>query len=330
MEVPHRLWVGRYSLFLSRSTHLSLRLRLVSHLRSEHLLDRDHYLGWILSSLQACDVDSLPIWMLVMQIHWAELLRHRQRGRRLVEALLEQINQIHIRQYQVAVEQRLIIVMRAIDGPDNDIYGTLILQLAESLKSILISHPRWFLMPRLWHKYESILHQYIGEDDSRPNSVFEQISKRNQRLFRVSEESQTWRPPNTPRQKLIHLLDTVPINTDFLPLAANCLQIIEDLDALVAACLEWASTMYRNGSERIYICVRLLRQFGRTRAGLDASVMRFLATATDSGLTSLDKNQLYRIVAELLRSKHISPGKYLSWLMARGNLGVRPVAVPVY
>lgn len=82
------------SIAAKQTTYLPCRLRLASHLSSDHLLDQDHYLDWILSSLQHCELDTLPVWMLVMQIHRQELLQQRQRGRRLVEALLGQLHKV--------------------------------------------------------------------------------------------------------------------------------------------------------------------------------------------------------------------------------------------
>lgn len=69
-------------------------LRLITHLYSEHLLDQDHYIDWLIASFRNSDLDALPMWLLVMQIHQLDVLQHRQRGRRLAEALLRHINQV--------------------------------------------------------------------------------------------------------------------------------------------------------------------------------------------------------------------------------------------
>ena len=293
------------------------RLRLASHLSSEHLLDQDHYLSWVLSSLQNCELDNLPIWLLVMQIHRDELLEQRQRGRRLVEALLEQLHKVcGVRAANIS-GQKLTVDVKAVDAPNGDVYGPVIQQLVNTLKSFMISDPTCFLMPRLWHKYESILRKYIEGDEHVVHDCFEHISIRNLRLMQVLRVN-IWRPPNTPRQRIIAVLDNMPTDSNFVRLANDCLQIMDDFDGLVATCLEWASSLHRDGYERIYISARLLRQCGKARGGLETSVMKFLAA--NSGLVGLSCARLYRILAELLRSNHLTPGKYLSWLMARGNL----------
>ncbi len=67
------------------------RLRLCTHLFSEYLLDRDHYLEWLLSSLENCQLEKLPIWVLILQVYWDDLLQFRRYSRRLTAAILEKL-----------------------------------------------------------------------------------------------------------------------------------------------------------------------------------------------------------------------------------------------
>lgn len=173
-------------------------------------------------------------------------------------------------------------------------------------------------MPRLWHLCDPILRNYIGPDEPALHECFGRISERNLRLLATLPHKQVWRAPDTPRQRVISVLDSVSVDTNFPLLASDCLREIEDLDALVAVCLEWGSSLYRNGEENIYICVRLLRQYSKGRSGLDMSIMSFLAVKPR--LEGLSIAKLLRILTELLRSKHLAPGRYVSWIMARGNL----------
>lgn len=71
-----------------------ISLRLITHLYSEHLLDQDHYLDWLIASFRDSDLDALPMWLLVMQIHQHDILQHRQRGKRLTEALLKHLDKV--------------------------------------------------------------------------------------------------------------------------------------------------------------------------------------------------------------------------------------------
>lgn len=64
--------------------------RLATHLYAEHLLDREHYMEWLVSGLENCSHSKLPMNLLIIQIYWKDLLRLRKYGRRLVAALLSQ------------------------------------------------------------------------------------------------------------------------------------------------------------------------------------------------------------------------------------------------
>lgn len=66
-------------------------LRLVSHLFSEQLLDQDQLLDWMIASLQASDVNTVAVWLLIVQAFWKEILRSWDRARCLAQALLEQL-----------------------------------------------------------------------------------------------------------------------------------------------------------------------------------------------------------------------------------------------
>lgn len=73
---------------------VTISLRLVTHLYSERLLNQDQYLEWIISSLRNCDLDSILLWLLVVQIYWKEILCYRQRGKYLIEAVLIQLSKV--------------------------------------------------------------------------------------------------------------------------------------------------------------------------------------------------------------------------------------------
>ena len=73
---------------------VTVSLRLVTHLYSERLLNQDQYLEWIVSSLQSCDLDSILLWLRVVQIYWKEILCYRQRGKCLAEAVLVQLSKV--------------------------------------------------------------------------------------------------------------------------------------------------------------------------------------------------------------------------------------------
>ena len=63
-------------------------IRLATHLYAEHLIDRDHYMDWLVAGLENSNQTKLPMWLLIVQIYWKDLLKLRRHGRRLVSAIL--------------------------------------------------------------------------------------------------------------------------------------------------------------------------------------------------------------------------------------------------
>lgn len=69
-------------------------IRLATHLYAENLLDRELYMEWLVQSLENSDQGKLPMWMLLTEIYWKDLLRLRKYGRRLVLALVRHHHEV--------------------------------------------------------------------------------------------------------------------------------------------------------------------------------------------------------------------------------------------
>lgn len=87
--------------FCNGHTLTSSRLQLATHLYKEHLLDDDHFLDWILNSLDACPNERLFIWLLVVSVshYWIDIVSCRRRGKRLAEALLNHLDKVSVGLY---------------------------------------------------------------------------------------------------------------------------------------------------------------------------------------------------------------------------------------
>ena len=176
----------------------------------------------------------------------------------------------------------------------------------------MLSHPACFLLPLSWNKDEALLRRTLNNSTIPLSGAMDQISLRNSQL-----QSEFSRRGKTPRQKVIQLLDSSLEDINVQSLANACLEVYQDIDAFVMTCLQWGSSAHRSGHARIYLTARLLRISCKNQTVLDRCVLAFVATAAVSN--GLHKSSLYRILAELFRSKHLSAGKYLQWLMARGS-----------
>ncbi len=125
----------------------------------------------------------------------------------------------------------------------------------------------------------------------------------------------------SPREQLIHNLDSVRAPVDVHQISEMCLRTVKSHDAAVEILLEWISTPYREGQEHVYLTVRLLRNWNRLGYDTDKAILSHLAS--NRSITGLRKQNLYQLVAELIRSRQFSVGRYCHWLLARGALSGR-------
>ncbi len=282
-------------------THIDYGLRLSSYLFTEHLLDRDHYLDWLITSTVEVDLDSLPIWLLLLNIHLQDLMSSRQRGRRITDSLLEHLHQAHhpIRR---------------------DIYKAVLQQVVDILRSIMASTPLCFLLPRCWNKYEDVMRACVVNDEPTFKMLYFEIAQRNitlqDRAFHKAGQLQ-----ETPRRKAIALFDGLSGESSFGSAAKACLKAAHDHDMLVTSCLEWSCSIHRHGRFRVYAAARLMRYWSRHAIDLQRPILEFLVANPEA--SELHKPDIYRLLAELVCSHHFSVGKYLQWLMARGTLNGR-------
>lgn len=87
----HAIWLTLYS------------VRLAAHFYAEHLLDREHYMDWLVSSLENSIQAKLPMWILVTQIYWKDILLYRKFGRRVSAALLTHMAEVCVHAYMKTI-----------------------------------------------------------------------------------------------------------------------------------------------------------------------------------------------------------------------------------
>lgn len=200
--------------------------------------------------------------------------------------------------------------------PNKEVYSEVIQQLIPLLQSFMASTPLCFLL-RSWSKYEAMLRTCLQDSDNSVLVQLENLSRRNSRLKRPLM-SQGQFSGQTCQQRLIALLDSVPVKIDISQIADACMRTINRHDLLIVTCLDWATNIYRNGHARIYLVVRLLRCWAKIGIELDRPILGYLST--DSHLPQQQKANIYRFIAELIHSRHFSVAKYFQWLIARGRL----------
>jgi mediator of RNA polymerase II transcription subunit 12 len=123
----------------------------------------------------------------------------------------------------------------------------------------------------------------------------------------------------TPRQKLISLLDNQTPHVDVRALSVLTRDLVHDFNVLVSTLIEWSATLHRVGLSRIYIALRLLRHW--KSEGIDLHPSIFSVMSDIRRLTILHPSNMYKLFGELVRSGLVSVGRYLQWLLARGRGG---------
>ncbi|KAF2757523.1 hypothetical protein EJ05DRAFT_538708 [Pseudovirgaria hyperparasitica] len=275
-------------------------IRLSTHLYNDRLLDQDHYLDWLLSAIEGSQSDKLPIWLLLVQIHWRDLVASRRRGSRLAESLLQhsQNSTLEVGEYTQNPLSR---------------------RLDHLLLTLLIAHRGCLLLPQTWKKFEpslkSLLNRIPERGRHQVDAVITQLGKRNQRLS--SGEPQHSSSTQSPEKVLLRTLDMVGHKVDIGVISAQCMSLVPNRRRLIELVLQWACSTCRTGDHRAYLAMRLLGKWNSLGFETDEVIMQFLRSLNSTSRCS--KSAAFRIGAGLVRSKRFNVGKYLQWLIATGS-----------
>lgn len=155
------------------------------------------------------------------------------------------------------------------------------------------------------------------DNDTAAVSCFQRLSERNLRLQRPSMDKSR-RIDCLYQQQLVALLDRLYAETSIWSFADECLKTYQDHTLLISTCLDWATSLARNGHARVYIVVRLFRRWAVHHVELEHPVFQFLATNPD--LPHPQRAGVFQLLAELIHSNHLSVVVYFQWLIAKGVL----------
>ncbi|KAF5027307.1 hypothetical protein F66182_601 [Fusarium sp. NRRL 66182] len=268
-------------------------IRLATNLYSEQLLDRDHFLDWVVSGIENSLQSRIPMWLLIAQIYWRDLLRSRKYGRRLVFALLGHLHVIH-------------------NDPDQDLLVQLSSRLSALLGSLVLSNPESFINPGAWSRYRDTLQAFLRPDHAPTQKALHTINTRNSRLVVSSTAS-----PPAGRSQLVKLLDASLKEPGDSRLATTCWATSENKPLIMKTVVEWATSFHRPGLAKVYAATRLIRQWSQFRVNPTTPILETLDSIAIQDKTR--KNLVYHLVTELVRTGHFSVSQYMQWTIARGG-----------
>jgi mediator of RNA polymerase II transcription subunit 12 len=185
---------------------------------------------------------------------------------------------------------------------------------------LLATRPACLLLPTSWVKHGAVLKTLAAKrDHPQITLAVEKLDTRNNRLLQSARAVAPL--SRTSAAQIFRKLDSInykaPIRIE--DLSYECMEIMSNATQLISALLQWASSCYRLGSHRVYLATRLLRRWSHLGADVYEGVLSHLQNMT--WVVSGALSSLLRIVAELVRSKHFSVGRYLQWLIATGSGG---------
>ncbi|EXJ58173.1 hypothetical protein A1O7_05598 [Cladophialophora yegresii CBS 114405] len=276
-------------------TNIQYALRLTTRLYLENLLDRDHYLDWILRSLASADVGHTPFWLMVTHIYKQDLSQYRRRGSRFVEALINKF--------------------RPVDKIQDSTIAPLRLKLRAALRELLFARSALFLMPDRWPESMEIIKACLDQTLPAERQLFDGLNRINERAmgYNKAEISST----RAPDQALVNILDSARVPYNLTDLEATLKTACSDFSLLIQTCLEWSCTRFRCSRSRVYLITRLVKRWQREGLDVDTALLNFLSAYKEKRTTA-DSQNLRHLMAQLSRSDCFNISRYLQWLMVRG------------
>lgn len=276
-------------------TKIDYAIKLTSAFYSEGLLDRDEYLDWLVRSFTSASLDKLPLWMIITQIYWRELVKFGRRGRRLATAILEHLH--------------------AVDEKKNAALEPLKSRLRHLITSLATTSRACLIVPTVWGKYRRYFStQELPNSSSDSQRAMADVARRNEALAEpLGRDVENTR---SPLLALYTLLDNVDLNVDLNELSADCLEVIPDAHELVRALLHWSSTIYRRGHVRIYLAAKIIAFLHDSGHNTDKAVLSYLQHPNSAQPS--EAKLLWAIIGELVRYDCFATGAYLQSIIASG------------
>lgn len=270
-------------------------IRLASHFFQERLLDSEHYLDWLVASFASSTTDRLPVWLVLAQIYWKDLVAYSRRGRRLAESLLAHLHHLHTK--------------------DQGVKAMLTTRLQRLVAVLAVARRGCLVMPKTWDTYKYLLTLKSNPANQGIDSTAQNIVRRNERLVSPIRKS----PTNT-KSALLDLyseLDNIRLDVNIGVLTARCYEILPN-DELVVGLLDWASSLYREGLARVYLAAKILGHMHGTGVDTDAAILAYFNNSERPAACNIQL--VYKVIVELVRAKSFSVGRYLQWLITAGSL----------
>lgn len=170
-------------------------------------------------------------------------------------------------------------------------------------------------MPKTWEKNRSSLTASVNRKDPLVEASLQNVITRNNLFLHTKTSRLT--SSHSLRKSIISAFDTVAPSSNIDEVSKSWLLLDGNHNVLVQNLVEWVVTPLRVGHFRVYLVARVLRNWIRAGVQVQDAIHDFLATFVGS---QRSKGHVYLLVSELVRSKHFSASKYMTWLISKGAL----------
>jgi mediator of RNA polymerase II transcription subunit 12 len=270
-------------------------IKLTSAFYTEGLLDRDQYLDWLVRTFAAASLDRLPLWTIIVQLYWRDLITIGRRGRKLAAAILEHL--------------------QLVSNKSNPAFEPLKTRLQKLITVLASTANSCLVLPKVWEKFKRLLSlealQLSGQE---LQHTVAEVSKRNERLSAPMQRTAV--TTRSPLLSLYTMLDGIGLGINMELLPAQCLELISEPYALVRAVLNWSSTCYRRGIARVYVAVQIISYLHDAGHDTDEAILEYLQQPDPS--VKIDPSQLWATIGELVTRSCFATGAYLQWIIASG------------
>lgn len=125
-------------------------------------------------------------------------------------------------------------------------------------------------------------------------------------------------PDATPgRQTALEYMDKIKAPFDTYAIYQQLVALLSSAE-MIPFILEWAITPLRAGAHKVYVGANLLRFASMDGMQLQVAIHEFLVRLDVH--TKVKKQDVYLLVAELVRTGYFSVAVYLRWIIAKGGL----------
>ncbi|KAI9888774.1 MAG: RNA polymerase II mediator complex subunit [Vezdaea aestivalis] len=274
------------------SENMNYSLQLGSHIYSEGLVDRDHFLDWIVRIFGTCSLDTVPVWLLIVQLFRGDLVSNRKTGSQLAASALRKLNEISA-------------------SPDPSMYALVVSRLRQMVEEDLGQHRDNFVSLNTWQNFGPIL-KLIGEaNPSELSTAMDDVVQRCKRLLPTSKRE------NKAEETLVRILDLNFIHCAPSSTWDRCQNLSGGKDLFVHTAVSWVASRFREGPLKVLLGARLLRRAKKLGLDIEGPILQILGTRNTS---NFDNAAIFHLMSDLVRSKTFSPSKYLQWLIAGGIL----------